>query len=358
MRRRDVLAGAGTLAAGATIGFPKPAISQGNRRLRMATDWPEAPGILPSARRLAQTVSEATGGRIEIEVFASGALVRPFETFDAVQEGVADMFHSHIGYFEKKSWAFHFYSGLPFGLTANELFAWVRFGGGQELWDELAGQFNIKALHSTSSGTQMGGWFLQEVTSLEDFKGLRYRMAEPGAEVLRRLGAVVVVLAGADIVPTLKSGAIDACEWIGPWMDMAMGLHQAASFYYYPGWHEPGTTLTLGINRRVWESFDEGDRKMIEAAAASEYAVSLAEFNTNNALALRKLRAEGTVKILRFDDSILKGLEEISSEVVAEAGTGDPLSRKIYASYQAFRSLMTDWTGVAEGAYAHARDLA
>lgn len=356
MRRRDILAGAG-LAASTALGFPAPAVAQGIRKLTLVTDWPDGPGMLPSARRLAQTIIEASNGRIRIEVSASGAVVRPFETFDAVQAGVADMFHSHIGYFEKKSPAFHFYSGLPFGLTADELFAWVRFGGGQELWDQLGAQFNIKPLHCCSTGAQMGGWFRNEITSTEGLKGLRYRMAEPGAEVFRRLGAIVVLLPGAEIVPSLRSGAIDACEWIGPWMDMTMGLHKAANFYYYPAWHEPSTALTLGINTGVWESFDASDRRLIEAAAAGEYAVSLAEFNTNNALALRRLRAEGSVKILKFDDALLKAFAEIGKEVVAKMGSGDDLSRRIYASFQEFRTLIRGWSDIAEGAYLGIRAL-
>jgi TRAP-type mannitol/chloroaromatic compound transport system substrate-binding protein len=355
MRRRDVLAGAGTLAAGVTVGFPKPAISQGIRQLRMVTDWPEAPGMLPSARRLARTITDASDGRIQIEVFASGDLVRPFETFEAVRAGVADMYHSHEGYFEKRSSAYYFYSGVPFGLTANELFAWVRFGGGQELWDELSGQFDIKPFYSSSTGMQMGGWFRQPITSLDGFKGLRYRMAEPGAGILRRLGAVVVVLPGTEIASALESGAIDACEWIGPWMDTAMGLNKAARFYYYPGWHEPSGPLTLGINRQVWESLATSDQRLIEAAAAGEYGVSLAEFNTNNAIALRKLQRDGTVQIIKFDDAILQGLHQISREAVAEAGAGDDLSRRIYASYQDFQELIGGWSGITEGTYLTAR---
>jgi TRAP-type mannitol/chloroaromatic compound transport system substrate-binding protein len=350
MRRRDVLTGAG-LAAGASLSFPAPAIAQEIRHLTMVTDWPEGPGVLASARRLAQTIADASHGRIRIEVSSSGAVVRPFETFDAVQAGVADMFHSHIGYFEKKSPAFHFYSGVPFGFTANELFAWVRFGGGQELWDRLSGEFDIKPLLCTSTGAQMGGWFANEITSMETFEGLRYRMGGPGAEVYRRLGAIVVLLPGAEIVQSLRSGAIDACEWLGPWLDMAMGLHQAAGYYYYPAWHEPGTALTLGINKRVWESFDEGDRQLIETAAAGEYAVSLAEFNTNNALALRTLQAEATVKIRKFDDAMLRAFDEISKDVVAEMGSGDNLSAEIYRSYLEFRTLIREWNDIAESAY-------
>ena len=359
MRRRDILAGAGSLATAATLSFPTPAIAQGIRELKMVTDWPEnMPGLLPSARRLAQTITDGTGGRIKIEVFPSGALVRPFETFDAVSAGVADMYHSFAGYFEKKSPAFHFYSNVPFGFTANELFAWVRYGGGQQPWDALSGQFNVKPLLCMSTGTQMGGWFNNEVTSLEGFKGLRYRMAGPGAEVLRRLGAIVVTLPGGEIMPALKSGAIDASEWIGPWLDMAIGLHEAAGYYYYPGFHEPGAAQTLGINTRVWESFDANERRLIEAAAAGEYAHSLAEFNANNALSLRKLRNEGTVKILKFDDALLKGFLAISKDVVAEAGSGDDISRKIYASYQQFRASIMDWRDVADRAFMNSRRLA
>jgi TRAP-type mannitol/chloroaromatic compound transport system substrate-binding protein len=358
MRRRDLLAGAGSLAAGATVSFPTPAIAQGIRQLTMVTDWAETmPGLLPGARRLAQTIEEITNGRIRIEVFPANALVRAFETFDAVSAGVADMYHSYDGYFEKASPALNFYCGVPFGFTANELFAWVHHGGGQEPWDALAAEFNIKPLLVGTTGTQMGGWFTGELTSLDAFKGLRYRMPGLGAQILRHLGAIVVSLPGGEIAPALKSGAIDASEWIGPWQDMAIGLHKAASYYYYPGFHEPGTAWTLGINKRVWESFDAGDRRLIEACAAGAYVQMLADFNTNNALWLRKLRDEGAVKILKFDDALLKTFLEISRDVVAQAGARDDISRKIYASYQHFRELVVDWTDISERAYVNSRTL-
>jgi TRAP-type C4-dicarboxylate transport system substrate-binding protein len=252
MRRRDILTGAGSLAAGAAASFPAPAIAQGIRQLKMVTDWPEdTPGLQTGAVRFAQTVSAATGGRIKIEVFPAGALVRPFETFDAVGAGVADMYHSIDYYFEQKSPAFNFFSTVPFGFTADELFAWVQFGGGQELWDALSGQFNIKPLLCGNSGCQMGGWFTREITSPEGFKGLRYRMAGLGAEVLRRLGAIVVTLPGGEIVPALKSGAIDASEWADPWLDMAMGLHKVARFYYYPGFTSPAPASPRDQQGRV-----------------------------------------------------------------------------------------------------------
>jgi TRAP-type mannitol/chloroaromatic compound transport system substrate-binding protein len=263
-----------------------------------------------------------------------------------------------MGYFGKRAPALHFFSAMPFGFTANELFAWVHYGGGQELWDAISGQFNIKPFLCCSTGCQMGGWFTREVTSPKEYRGLRYRMAGPGAEVLRRLGATVVTLPGGDIMPALKSGAIDASEWIGPWLDMAIGLHKAAGYYYYPAFHEPGTGFSLGINKAVWESFDVGDRQLIGAMAAGEYAQSLAEFNTNNAASLRALRDEGTVRILKFDDATLRALHEVTKDVVAEIGSGDELSRKIYASYQRFRASIIDWGDISERPYMNNRKLA
>jgi TRAP-type mannitol/chloroaromatic compound transport system substrate-binding protein len=359
MRRRDILAGAGSLATGAALSFPAPAIAQGLRQLKMVTDWPAgSPGLQSSAARLAQRIGAATDGRINVEVFPAGALVRPFETFDAVGAGVADMYHSSEYYWEKKSPAFNFFAAVPFGFTANELYAWVQYGSGQDLWDALSGQFNIKPFLCGNTGTQMGGWCTREVPSPEAFRGLRYRMPGLGGEVLRRLGAIVVNVPGGEIVESLKSGAIDGSEWVGPWLDMALGLQKVAGYYYYPGFHEPGTGQVLGINKRVWESFDASERRVIEDATAAEYARSLAEFNANNALGLRKLRDEGTVKILKFDDSVLKELYRISKDVVAEAGSGDDLSRKIYASYQQFLPLIIDWSDIAEGAVLNSRRLA
>jgi TRAP-type mannitol/chloroaromatic compound transport system substrate-binding protein len=343
---------------GATLGFAIPAIAQGSRQLKMVTDWPAgSPGLQSSAARLAQRIGAATGGRIDVEVFAAGTLVRPFETFEAVGSGVADMYHSAEYYWEKRSAAFNFFAAVPFGFTANELFAWVQYGGGQELWDALSAQFNIKPLLCCNTGTQMGGWSTRPVPSPEAFKGLRYRMPGMGGEVLRRLDAIVVNVPGGEIVQALRSGALDASEWVGPWLDTALGLHTVTAYYYYPGFHEPGTGITLGINKRLWESLDASDRRLIEDATAAEYARSLAEFNHKNALWLRKLRDEGAIKILKLDDSVLKELHRISKDVVAESGSGDDLTKRIYASYEQFLPLIIDWSEIAEGALLNSRRL-
>ena len=230
MRRRDLLAGAGS-AAGVAAGLARPALAQGLRELKMVTDWPEGlPGLQASAVRLAETIGVASGGRIRIEVFPAGKFVKAFETFEAVGAGVAEMFHSAPAYFDKRAPGSNFFSNtVPFGFTADELFAWMNFGGGQELWDELYGRYEVKPLLALSTGAQMGGWFNKAIDTPEGFKGLRYRMPGLGGEVLRRLGATVVLLPGGEIVPALKSGALDASEWTGPWLDMILGLHTAVS---------------------------------------------------------------------------------------------------------------------------------
>src|SRR5215468_1497740 len=171
-------------------------------------------------------------------------------------------------------------------------------------------------------------------------------------------GASVLVLPGGEIMQSLRSGAIHGAEWVGPWLDTALGLHTAMPYYYYPGVQEPGSAISVGINKGVWESFDAGDQRLIQAAAASEFARSLAEFNTNNALALQRLQNEGAVKILKLDDSILKAYREISKDVVGEMGSGNELSRKIYASYQQFLGLIKGWSDIAEGAVLLSRRIA
>ena len=230
-RRRDVLLGA-TVAVAAAGGLPAPAIAQGIKELKMVTAWPaNSVGLQTSAERLAQSITALSDGRLKVTVYPDGSLVRAFEVFDAVSAGAADMYHATDYYFEAKSVALNFFAAVPFGLTAGELCSWIDFGGGQALWDEVDAPFNIKPLMSTNTGAQMGGWFNKEINHPADFKGLRYRMPGLGAEVLRRMGATVVTTPGGEIVRALKSGAIDASEWVGPWNDMVLGLHKVSKYY-------------------------------------------------------------------------------------------------------------------------------
>ena len=249
IRRRALLLGASAVAT--APGLAAPAIAQGVKELKMVTSWPkDMAGLQTSCDRLAMSITELSGGRLKVVVYPAGTLVRAFEVFDAVGAGVAEMYHTDEAYFESKSPALHFFAAVPYGLTADELGAWVCFGGGQALWDEVDAQFNIKPLMALNTGVQMGGWFNKEINRPEDYRGLRYRMAGPGAEVLRRMGATVVIVPGGDIVGALKSGAVDAAERIGPWLDMDLGLHKASDYYYYPAFTSRAQTRPSASTRR------------------------------------------------------------------------------------------------------------
>jgi TRAP-type mannitol/chloroaromatic compound transport system substrate-binding protein len=357
-RRRDLLLGATGIAAAGSL--PAPAIAQGIRELTLVTDWqPEKmTGLQSGAERIARSIMAMSDGRLKISVYPAGKLVRAFETFDAVGAGVADMYHTDEAYFYTKSPAFDFFASVPCGMTAGELCSWIDFGGGQQLWDQLDAQFNIKPLMATNTGVQMGGWFTKEISNPQDYKGLRYRMAGPGAEVLRRMGATVVTTPGGEIVNALRSGAIDASEWIGPWMDMEIGLDKAADYYYYPGFHEPGTSMTLGINKTVWDGLMPSERALIEAAARAEVTVSLAQFNAENAKSLKVIRDNKRIKILRFNDELIGTFGKLSKDVLADLASKDPLTGKIYDSYMAFLPGIMDWGELSETGYRNARRLA
>ena len=359
MQRRTFLAAAGAAAATAAATHPAPVVGQGVRELKLVTSWPKgSPGLGSSAERLAQLITEGSGDSLQVKVFGAGELVDAFEVFDAVSAGVADMYHSADYYWQDKSPAFSFFAAVPFGLTADEMAAWIYRGGGQALWDELSGSFNIKPLLSTNTGVQMGGWFANEMTSVESYKGLRYRVPGLGGEVLKRLGATVVNLPGGEIVPSLQSGAIDAAEWVGPWLDLQLGLYKAAKYYYYPGFHEPGTAITLGVNKKLWDDLAPSGRSLIEIAAAAEYNESLADFNAENGAALSKLVQEHGVEVRRFEDAFLKELGTISEQVLAEIGARDPMTKRVYESFLANRKSLMDWGDVSKQAFLNARSLA
>jgi TRAP-type mannitol/chloroaromatic compound transport system substrate-binding protein len=356
-RRRAVLLGTSAIAAVGNL--PAPAIAQGIKELKLVSAYPkDLPGTGASPERLAQSIAAMSDGRLKVTVYPDGSLVRALEVFDAVSAGVADMYFTDEKYFQNKAPALNFFSTVPYGLTTDEFHAWILFGGGQSLWDEVDAQFNIKPLMLQNTGVQMGGWFNKEINSPEDFKGLRYRMPELGAEVLRRMGATVVLTAAGDIAGALKSGAIDAAEFVGPWTDIWLGLNKVAGYYYYPGFHEPGFNAALGINKTLWDGLTVAECALIEAAAQAETTRSLAEFNAENIKSLKLLRADKRIKILRFNDALIKVFGKLSKEVLADTAAKDPLTRKVYDSYMAFLAGVMDWGELSETGYRDTRRLA
>ena len=364
MKRRQFVKGL-TLAAGGLLAGcqrqqdqeARGAVTRGTEfRWKMVTTWPkDFPGLGTGANTLARLIGEMSGGRMEVKVYGARELVGAFEIFDAVAEGSAEMGHGAAYYWKGKSEAAQFFAAVPFGLTALEMNAWLYYGGGMELWREVYAPFNLVPAAAGNTGVQMGGWFNREINSLADLKGLKMRIPGLGGEVLQRLGGTPVSLPGGEIFTSLQSGSIDATEWVGPYNDLAFGLHKAAKYYYYPGWHEPGSTLEAFINRQAFESLPADLQSIVLNACKAANLDVLAEFTARNNAALQSLVNEHNVDLRAFPEDVLAELLRISGEVVAEIAQQDAIARKVYDSYRRFRAQGMAWHDISERAYLNAR---
>ncbi len=360
MKRRSFMTGAAAagVAVAAASTLPKPAIAQGLVELKMVTTWPKNfPGLGTGAERLAKRISEGSDGKLGVKVFAAGELVPPFESFDAVSSGTADIYHGAEYYWQGKSKAFNFFAAVPFGLTATEMDGWIYHGGGQALWDELGADFNLKPFLAGNTGVQMGGWFRNEINTLDDYKGLKFRMPGLGGEVLRQIGATAVALPGGEIFAALQSGAIDGTEWVGPWNDLAFGFYKIAKYYYYPGFHEPGTALGGAVNKTVWDKLSSSHKTLIESAMAAENNFTLAEFNANNSAALVTLVNEHGVQLRKYSNDVLNAIGEASGAVVAGVAQEGGITKRVYDSFIAYRRQAIGWSKLSDQAYWNARLL-
>jgi TRAP-type mannitol/chloroaromatic compound transport system substrate-binding protein len=271
--------------------------------------------------------------------------------------GTAEMGHGAAYYWKGKHEATQFFAAVPFGLNATEINGWLRYGGGQELWDELYAQFGLKAFPVGNTGVQMGGWFNKEINELDDFSGLVMRMPGLGGEVLRGIGATVKSLPGGEIFQALKTGAIDATEWVGPYNDLAFGLHQAAKYYYWPGWHEPGTALECMVSSKALAALPADLQAIVAYACQAANEDMLSEFTARNNSALKILVEKHGVQLRRFPDELLAQIGKVAAAVVAEIAGKDPFSNKVYASFDAFRRESVSYTRITEEAYTQARAL-
>ena len=335
---------------------PAASGSQQTWKWKMVTTWPKNyPGLGTSPENFAKLVNQMSAGRIEIRVHGANELVPAFEVFDAVSSGAAEMGHGAAYYWKGKHPAAPFFTAVPFGFTAQEQNGWLSHGGGQQLWDELYAGFNLKPFACGNTGTQMPGWYNREINSVDDLKGLKIRMPGLGGEVIKRLGATPVQLPGGELFTSLESGAIDAAEWVGPYNDLTFGFHKIAKNYYYPGWHEPGPTLELIINKEIWESLPEDMQAVIRAAAAWANQDMLDEYTARNNAALEELVNKHGVRIKKLPEDVLTALRQASEEVLDELVAGNEFAGRVYESYRAFHQGVQNFTAIAEQAYLNAR---
>ncbi len=357
-KRRSFLKTTTGAIAGSAI-ISAPAIASGKtKKLKMVTSWPKNfPGLGTAAESFAKRIKEASNGRFQIKVYAGGELVHPLKCHDAVQEGTADLYHSADYYYKGKKMAYAFFAAVPFGFTANEMNAWLMYGGGQQLWDEVGAEFGVKHLPVGNTGVQMGGWFKKEINSLDDLKGLKMRTPGLGGDLLNAVGGTALTLAGSEIMPALQAGTLDAAEWVGPWNDLAFGFYKVVKNYYGPGFSEPGVTLGMGLNKKFWDGLSKEDQAMFTAVAHEENSRALAEFNAKNGAALKTLIDDHGVILREFPDEVYKTMAEASKDVLAKAGATDPLTQKVYDSFVAFRQQASHWSALSDQGYMNKRSL-
>lgn len=362
MKRRDFLAGAGAAAATGCAGEqsgPTAGITEARSyNWKMVTTWPpNFPGLGTGAAKLAEFIESASAGRLKIRVYAAGELVPAFEVFDTVSRGTAKMGHGAAYYWKGKSEASQFFTTIPFGMTVLEMNGWLYHGGGLELYRELYESFNLVPFPAGNTGVQMGGWFNKEINSLADLQGLKMRIPGLGGEVLKRAGGTPVNLPGAEIFTALQTGSIDATEWVGPYNDVAFGLHKAARFYYYPGWQEPGPVLECIVNRDAWVSLPEDLKSIISIACSAVNDQMTAEFTAFNARSLEQLENEADVEIRPFPTDVLRELRAITDELIEELASQDPMVARIRESFSSYKTATAKWSAISEQAMMQTRDL-
>jgi TRAP-type mannitol/chloroaromatic compound transport system substrate-binding protein len=316
---------------------------------KIVTTWPrDFPGLGTGVNRLAENIGRLSNGRLTVKVFGGNELVPPFEVFDAVQRGTAEMGHGAAYYWKGKVPASQIFPGIPFGPAGHELNGWFYHGGGLEIYKEAYAPFGLVPFPAGNSGTQMGGWFNKEINSIADLEGLKMRIPGPGGEVIRRAGGTPVNIPGAELFTALQNGTIDATEWIGPYNDLAFGLFRAAKYYYYPGWHEPGSALEAIVNADAYAALPPDLQAIVEVACKAETTDMYAEFEAMNGEALHTLVTEHGVELRPFPDEVLAELKRISREVMEEIAAGDEMAGKAYASLLAYLERIKGWTAIGE----------
>ena len=351
--RRKFIKSLGLTAAGAVVTGLHSKKSNASEKIKwkMVTSWPKNfPGLGVGAENLAKLINKLSNNRIQVKVFGANELIPPLEVFDFVSNGGAELGHSGAYYWKGKSAACQFFSSVPFGMNSQEMNAWLYYGGGIELWEKLYDKFNLIPRPAGNTGVQMGGWFNKEIKSVNDLKGLKMRIPGLGGEVLSRAGGVPVTLAGSEIFTALQTGVIDATEWVGPYNDRAFGLHKAAKYYYYPGWHEPGPTIECTVNKNTYYDLPEDLQLIIDIACKAINIDMLSDYTAKNNLALQFLKSKN-IQILKFPDEVLFKLKNISKEILNEISKTDSITQEVYTSYMKFKDNVSPWTDISDKAY-------
>ncbi|HEX9647863.1 MAG TPA: TRAP transporter substrate-binding protein [Alphaproteobacteria bacterium] len=293
-------------------------------------------------RRFETRLMEASGGTMDVKFYEPGALVPALEIFDAVSTGAVDAGWSSPGYWAGKIPALQFFAAVPFGPDPGEYLAWLYYGGGKELFEEIYAPHNIHPLHCGMISPEGSGWFRNEITSLDDLKGLKMRFFGLGAKVMEKLGVSTQLLAGGDIFPALELGTIDATEFSMPAIDLNLGFYQVAKHYYFPGWHQPASLIELIINMDRWNALSDAQRAMVEVTCGDSIREGIAEGEAIQFKALEELQSKGVI-LHRWSPEIMDALRTAWAEVVAEESAKDADFKRVWESLDGFRQGYALW---------------
>jgi TRAP-type mannitol/chloroaromatic compound transport system substrate-binding protein len=352
MKRRDFIKVTGLGVAGAaTIAAPAIAQSMPEIKWRMPTSWPKSLDTLyGGAEMMAKMVAEATDNKFQIQTFAGGEIVPGLQVLDAVQNGTCEIGHTASYYYFGKDPTFTFGSSVPFGPNMRINQAWYMLGGGRDVLNEFYKKYNVTSLLAGNTGCQMGGWFRKEIKTVDDLKGLKFRVGGFAGRVLQKLGAVPQQIAGGDIYPALEKGTIDAAEWVGPYDDEKLGFVKVAPHYYFPGWWEGGPMLVAFVNLEKWNALPKHYQSVLEQAGHYASNWMMAKYDQANPAALRRLIAGGA-KLHPFSAEIMQACWKAAKELHKEVADGNADFKKVYESLTKFSNDGYAWFQVAEIGY-------
>ena len=351
LKRRDLLKVAGAGAGACALAAPAIAQSMPEIRWRLTASWPKSLDTLyGSLETFSKYVGEATDNRFQVQSFAAGEIVPGLQVLDAVQNGTVEACHTATYYFIGKDPTWALFCAVPFGLNTRQQNAWFYEGDGLKLMNAFGKKFNVYSLVGGNTGAQMGGWFRKEIKTVDDLKGLKFRIGGWAGKTLLKLGVVPQQLAGGDIYPALEKGTIDAAEWVGPYDDEKLGFYKIAPHYYYPGWWEGGPMLLAFVNLDKWNALPKYYRSVLEQAGHHSNNWMMARYDQANPLALRKLLANGT-KLHAFSPPIMDASYRAAKELHSEVSATNPNFKKVYESLTKFSSDSYAWFQVAEVGY-------
>ncbi|CDN92826.1 MULTISPECIES: TRAP transporter substrate-binding protein [Agrobacterium tumefaciens complex] len=340
----------GALAGAATAALAAPAIAQQNTKInwRLTSSFPKSlDTIYGGAEDIAKHVAAATDGNFTIQPFAAGEIVPGLQAADAVSSGTVEMCHTCSYYYVGKDPTFAIGTAIPFGLNARLTNSWFYEGNGNKLLNEFYAKHNLYGMISGNTGAQMGGWFRKEINTVDDFKGVKMRIAGLAGKVVEKLGVVPQQIAGGDIYPALEKGTIDAAEWVGPYDDHKLGFQKVAKYYYYPAFWEGGPVIHSFVNLDKWNSLPKNYQTALQDACAFANTSMMAKYDAKNPIAIKQLVSEGAV-LRPFSQEILEACYKAALEVYANISATNPDFKKIYEDQVAFKREGYLWMQLAE----------